>query len=299
MVFKTKILKEIVLLLIFVFSILPSFGQQVCENKIINGGFEDPSIMNSMTNNAWGVYGGAMDLPFYDSAPPIPGWDPQSPYQVELQNGTLLYGQASFMGLQHAEIDAVGKTFLRQTIMALEPGAYVIEVYYSRRPGIKGKQELAVMWNGKVIALITQDERSQNLNWRRYSFLVAVEDSLADNVIGFESRGPKNGAGNLIDEVSVYPFTCLCEDITPKPLPSPVTSPPPSQVVTPTSSSPVTSPTSEASTSPTSTGGSQNNETQISSGQPEPLGAIPPIVLPSIDAVPSTVVPTDFVPLPI
>src|SRR3989344_1781422 len=73
---------------------VPSVADSIITaNLVANGDFENTVISNPYTNNLWQVYGGATQPPYYDPAPPIPGWNPVSPHQVELQK-TGLFGNA-------------------------------------------------------------------------------------------------------------------------------------------------------------------------------------------------------------
>lgn len=159
-------------------------------NLITNGSFEDPPV----TGRTWG---------FYDA---VTGWS--STEQIELQTNAL-FGPAAD-GNQYVELDSNsgdGNQWLVQGFDTTAGQEYTFTFAYSPRPNVSNNDLWAGVYSGggwlTINALSASGVGLSGTDWTYYSYSFVADDASA--TVGFMDRGPDDGYGTFIDDVSVAP----------------------------------------------------------------------------------------------
>lgn len=149
-------------------------------NLVQNGSFE----ANIQPSGTWGLY------------PSLTDWNLVSGPSIELRNNNV--GQASD-GVNFVELDSTANSAMAQTISSTTAGSvYQLLFDYSPRIGQPAStNDIAVYWNGKLLADITGNGGSTNL-WKTYSFLVTATGT---DVLKFAAAGVSDSYGGSLDNV--------------------------------------------------------------------------------------------------
>ncbi|MEM7211730.1 MAG: SdrD B-like domain-containing protein, partial [Pseudomonadota bacterium] len=167
-------------------------GNQVVENLIVNGTFEDhPALTRGSGDSIWDVF---------DT---IPGWT--TPVGLlEIQEGT--HGGTPFNIVDNAVVEldshdsADTNASMVQSVQIDEAGSYTLAFDYSPREkdGVIGATSVLNVWvNGVIIDTITSD----TLGYTRETYVIDLPEGA--NEIGFSAGGTDDTFGALIDDVTL------------------------------------------------------------------------------------------------
>lgn len=156
----------------------------VAQNLVTNGSFEDP------------VYPEGFNHPV-----PVTAWSisPDTGFEV-WHISTPGYAAA---GVQLLELEMVQCDTITQTVPAVANWPHELRFAYSARPGVTGTQQMEVRWNGQLLATVSAAAIAafQNPIWTYYTF--RVYGAPGTNTLAFTALGPCDGAGSLLDDVSL------------------------------------------------------------------------------------------------
>jgi hypothetical protein len=156
---------------------------------VVNGSFQD----NNIGNAPWAYLSSVV------------GWTSTGPFEIE--KGNNAGGWSSFNpadnGNQYLELDSTELTTISQDLHTSKGTTYDLSFQYSGRSDTPGQaaSEMAVYWNGKQIAVITEPAKS---GWVTFNFdnLVATGKNTD---LSFAALGPTSAPsyGNYLDNVVV------------------------------------------------------------------------------------------------
>jgi hypothetical protein len=160
-------------------------GSGAGANLVPNGSFEQPSL----ASGSWGVFGS------------IDGWTGTG-CGIEVQNGAVV---PAHDGSQLVELDSYCSSGM-YTDLATVPGwTYDVSYWYMPRPGV-WDNAISSSWNGTDVDSVNGDGFS-GTGWSQRS--VTVKATQSSSRLGFQDRGPSDGVGGLLDDVSVTPDVSL------------------------------------------------------------------------------------------
>lgn len=176
--------------------------EEVGENLIVNGGFENPDVAN------WTVFTDSND---------VPGWDIFG-VGLEIQDNAA---GSPHSGSQHAELDSHGGTPDSQSgisqVIATTPGQqYRLKFWHSPRPNNGPdtdnaiKLDVEVTSNSGTIIDTTIGQPSYtsgDTDWTEYVYNFIALDT--ETTIRFDDAGSQGDTlGGYLDDVSVYQLNC-------------------------------------------------------------------------------------------
>lgn len=176
---------------LFVAVLVLTAAPPIHADLVVNGGFEEPIV----TTEIW--------------FPTIPGWTKSgaSPF-VEIQNDDVMTGGAgsfaSAEGDQHAELDGYFFSYSLSQILATTPGTqYLVRFAFAARPDYgPSENSLGFYWEGVLVDQLTKSGLGIiTPNWTYYTYKLTASSSSTE--IRFADLGNSNGAGTLLDAVSV------------------------------------------------------------------------------------------------
>ena len=153
-------------------------------NLVINGGFEDPPILEG----------------FYAYAEALPGWTLVYGPTIEIQNRAA---GAPFEGRQFVELDSSANSGIAQLLKTAPGASYTLRFAYSPRPGVPAASNgLYVKWDDKIVARLARDgSRLAETQWKVYRFVVKAR--AAETRLEFRATGVSDELGAYLDAVSV------------------------------------------------------------------------------------------------